>query len=116
RTVAPWLALFIEGAVHAEDRRERAELDPARVILVGRMAVEAAAVHAPFRFADFDRTQHARALRGHAREAGVDVARPHAVRVALRAQPEGAVDRPHALVAHRALRVVQRPLHVEELR
>src|SRR6185437_13455133 len=74
RAVDPRLALFAERAMHAEDRRERAELDPAGVVFIGGMAVETAAVHAPLHLAHVDGAEHARALRGHAGEAGVDVA------------------------------------------
>src|SRR6185437_1263546 len=51
RAVDPRLALFAERAMHAEDRRERAELDPAGVVFIGGMAVETAAVHAPLHLA-----------------------------------------------------------------
>src|SRR5699024_5433796 len=108
RSVAPRLALFALGPVHAEDRRERAELDPARVIFIGWMTAETTAVHAPPHRAHIDCTQHTRALPGHGLEAGVDVARPQAIGIALRAEPEVAVERPHPRIGLRTLRVVQR--------
>src|SRR6185437_14473001 len=90
--------------------------DPARVVLVRRVAVEAAAVHAPPHLADVDGAQHARALPGHGGEARLDVSRPEAVGIALGAEPEVAVQGEDARVRHGALPVVERALHVQELR
>src|SRR5262249_19150183 len=96
--VSPWHVLAPDPAVRAEDRAERAELEPARVELagLGHGMKEAAHVGAPVRDAREPRVEPERHLCLERRKVVVDVAGPARGAEALHPGRPGATKEEHA--------------------